>query len=47
MKNNLTVTRGEVGRDNGGKGEKGCQGTCIKDPWTKPKGSRVEGGRWG
>ena len=23
------------------------QGTCIKDPWTKPKGCRIEGGRWG
>ena len=25
---------------------KGRQGTCIKDPWTKPKGVRIEGGRW-
>ena len=27
-----------------------CQGTCIKDTWTKPKGGRIEvGGRdgWG
>ena len=24
---------------------KGCQETYIKDPWTKPKGGRVEGGR--
>ena len=30
----------------GGMG-KGCQGTCIKDTWTKPKGDRIEGGRWG
>ena len=22
-------------------------GTCIKDPWTKPKVGRIEGGRWG
>ena len=22
-------------------------GTCIKDTWTKPKGGRIEGGRWG
>ena len=22
-------------------------GTCIKDTWTKPKGSRFKGGRWG
>ena len=20
---------------------------CIKDTWTKPKGGRIEGGRWG
>ena len=26
---------------------KSHQGTCIKDPWTKPKGVRIEGGRWG
>ena len=26
---------------------KGHQGTCIKDPWTKPKEGRIEGGRWG
>ena len=25
----------------------GHQGTCIKDPWTKPKWGRIEGGRWG
>ena len=25
-------------RDNGEKQGKGCQGTCIKDTWTKPKG---------
>ena len=29
----------------GGKWE-GCQGTCIKDTWTKPKGVRIKGGRW-
>ena len=39
IKNKLTVTRGEVGREvTGGKKGKGCQGTCIKDPWTKTKG---------
>ena len=36
--------------DNWGRGEgnngKGHQRTCIKDPWTKPKGGRTEGGRW-
>ena len=26
---------------------KGHQGTSIKDPWTKPNGGRIEGGRWG
>ena len=26
---------------------KGFSGTCIKDPWTKPKGGRIEGGSWG
>ena len=31
----------------GGKKEKGCQGTCIKDTWTKSKRLRIEGGRWG
>ena len=41
MKNKLTVTRGEGRADNGGKGGKGCQGTCIKDTWTKPKGWEV------
>ena len=25
----------------------GHQGTCIKDPWTKPKGGRIEGGEVG
>ena len=34
IKNKLTVTRGLGERDNGGKKEKDCQGTCIKDPWT-------------
>ena len=27
-----------MGGDNGGKKGKGHPGTCIKDPWTKPKG---------
>ena len=31
---------------NGGKKGKGHQGTCIKDPWTKPKRGWIEGGRW-
>ena len=33
--------------DNGGKKGKGCQGTCTKDTWTKPKAGRIEGGKWG
>ena len=33
-------------RNNEGKKGKGCQGTCIKDTWTKPMGGRIEGGRW-
>ena len=38
----------EVGGDNGVKRRKGCQGTCIKDPWTTPKArGRIEGRRWG
>ena len=47
IKNKLTVTRQEVGGDNGGETGKGCQGTCINDPLTKPKWGRMEGGRWG
>ena len=45
IKNKLTVTRREVGGDDGG-GEE-FSGTCIKDTWTKPKGSRIKGGKWG
>ena len=30
----------------GGKGE-GFSGKCIKDTWTKPKGGRIKGGKWG
>ena len=47
MKNKLTVTRGEGEGDNGGKRGKGRQGTCIKDPWMRPKMERSEGGRLG
>ena len=47
IKNKLTATRREVGGDNGDIRAKGCQGTCTKDTWTKPKGSRIEGGRQG
>ena len=47
IKNKLTVTRGERERGNRGKKGKSCQGTCIKDPWTKPTwegGLNVGGG---
>ena len=39
----------ESNQRGGRRGKKGkhCQGTCIKDPWTEPKGGRIEGGRWG
>ena len=30
-----------------GEKERGHQGTCIKDIWIRPKGGRIEGGRWG
>ena len=39
------VTRREEGY-NKGKNGKGHQGMGIKDPWTKPKGGRIDGGRW-
>ena len=47
IRNKLTVARGEGKWDNGEKKGKGPQGMCIKDPWTKPKGGRIQGGRWG
>ena len=31
--------------DNRGKIGKGLQGTCIKDPWTKPNQGRIDSGR--
>ena len=34
-----------MGGNNGGERGEGRQGTCIKHPWTKPKGGRFEGGR--
>ena len=33
-----------MGGDNEGKRGKGCQGTCVKDPWTESKGGRMEMG---
>ena len=49
IKNRLMGTRGEKGGrgGTGGKKGKGHQGTCIKDPWTKPNGGRIVGGRQG
>ena len=44
IKNKLAVTRGE-GR--GGKQGEGCQGTCIKDPWTKTTWKRFNAGGGG
>lgn len=32
--------------DNRVKKGKGCQGMPIKDPGTKPRASRIKGGRW-
>ena len=43
IKNNLTVTRGEMGRDKGEKGE-AFSGTTIKDMWTKPSWGGIRGG---
>ena len=45
IKNNLTVTRGEGGGDNGCREE--FSGTTIKDTWTKPRRGGSEGGKWG
>ena len=36
-----------MGGENGGKKGEGFSGTSIKDTWTKAKGGRIEGGRWG
>ena len=33
--------------DNGIQKGKGGLQTCIKGTWMKPKGIRIEGGRWG
>ena len=33
--------------DNGGRKGKGHQRTSIRDPWTRPKCSRIEVWRWG
>ena len=45
IKDKLTITRGEVGGDNGEKKAGGFSRTSVKDTWTKP---RVGGGNsWG
>ena len=36
-----------MGEESEGQRGKVCQGTCIKDTWTKPKGGRIESGMWG
>ena len=47
IKNNLSVTRGEVGEDNEGRGE-GFSGTSKKDTWTNELGVEArEGGGFG
>ena len=43
-RNKLTVTRGAGGGGEWGKKAKGHQGTCIRDPWTKPTGWGLTGG---
>ena len=45
VKNNLTVTRGEVGGDNGGKGRRVLRNN-YKGHMDKTKGSGIKGGRW-
>ena len=44
---NISNTRGDVGRDNGGKRGQGFSGTTIKNSWTKPRRCGITGGRWG
>ena len=36
-----------MGGDNEGEKKEGFSGTSMKDTWTKPKGVRIKGGRWG
>ena len=47
INNKLKETRGKGEGNNGGKKGKGCQGTCRKNPWTKPKVGTIEGDRQG
>ena len=46
IKNNLTVTRWEVGGENGGKGRKVFRNT-YKGHMDKHKRGRIKGGKWG
>ena len=46
IKKKLTATKWE-GEGIVGKKGKACQGTCIKDTWTKPKWGRIKGREWG
>ena len=36
-----------AGRGREGGGKEGSSRNCMKDPWTKPKGGRIDSGRWG
>ena len=45
FKKNISVTREEMGGDNGRRGE-GFSGTTIKDMWTKAR-ARLESGEGG
>ena len=47
IKDKIIITRGEAGGDNGRKMGNGFSGTSIKDTWTKYKGGRIKGERWG
>ena len=46
IKNNLTITRGEVGGNNGGKQGRVFRAT-VKDTWTTPRRGGSWGGKWG
>ena len=46
IKNKLTVTRGEEGGGERGKEVEGSSRNMYKGPLDKPKGNRIEGGRW-
>ena len=47
IKNKLTISRGEVGGDNEGRGRGRVVRNMYKGLMDKAKGGRIEGGRWG